>query len=74
VNGRSLRPPDDVERDGLVRVAAEAADLKIEVARVDRVAEGCAGPLNASMRLFQASQASLSASLRASAAMRTDVP
>jgi hypothetical protein len=42
------------------------------------VGEGCAGPLKVSMRLFQASQASLSASLRASAArsaaIRTEVP
>ena len=76
-----LRPPHDVERDGLVRVAPKAADFKIEVARIERVAragEGCAGPLKASMRLVQASQASLSASCRASAArsaaMRTEVP
>ena len=34
-----LRPPHDVERDGLVRVAAKAADFEVEVARVERVAE-----------------------------------
>jgi hypothetical protein len=53
----------------------------MEIARVERVTQGgdgCAGPLKASMRLVQASQASLSASRRASAArsaeMRTEVP
>ena len=38
-----IRPPHDVERDGLVRIAAEAADLKVVVARIERVAEGRRG-------------------------------
>ena len=80
VNRRRLRSPDNVERDGLVRVAAEAADFQIAVTRVERprVGEGCAGPRKPSMRLFRASQASRSASLRASAARsaaaRIDAP
>jgi hypothetical protein len=57
-----LRPPHDVERNRLR----------------PRIGEGWAGPLKASMRLVQASQASLSAARRASvarwAAMRTEVP
>jgi hypothetical protein len=40
VNWRCLWPAHDVERDGLVRVTAKAPDLKIEVARIERVAEG----------------------------------
>ena len=40
-----LRPAHDIQGDGLVRIAAEAADF----ARIDRVTErvgdGCAGPL-----------------------------
>jgi len=39
VDGRGLRPPNDIERDGLVGVAAEAADFKIGVSRIERVAE-----------------------------------
>jgi hypothetical protein len=38
VNGRRLRPADDVQRDGLVSVAAKAADFEIEVAGIERVA------------------------------------
>ena len=34
-----LRAPDDIESNGLVRVAAEAANLKIAVPRIQRVAE-----------------------------------
>ena len=30
VDGRGLRPPNDIERDRLVGVAAEAADFKIK--------------------------------------------
>ena len=37
--GRGLRSPHDVERDGLVRVAAEAADFEIKVASIEGVAE-----------------------------------
>src|SRR5215831_2027832 len=36
---RRLGPPHDVEGDGLMGIAAEAADFEIGVARVDRVAE-----------------------------------
>ena len=39
-------------------IAAEAADLKVGIAGIERIAEGsegCAGPLKASMRLVQAS-------------------
>ena len=66
---RRLRPPHDVERDGLMRVAAETADLKVGVARFERVAEcrrRLAGHLEATTRLVDASQASLSACRRAS--------
>jgi len=77
MNGCGLRPPHDVKRDGLMGIAAETADFEIEVASIKRVGDGCAGPLNASMRLVQASQAGLSACLRASAArwaaIRTEV-
>ena len=58
-------------------IAAEAPDFKIKVARVERVTqvgEGCAGPLKASIRLVQASQASLSASWRALAARWAATP
>ena len=41
--GVGLGPPHDVERDGLMNVAPEAADLKIGVARIERVAEGRRG-------------------------------
>jgi hypothetical protein len=34
-----LWPSYDVERDGLMRVAAEAADFEIEVTRIEGVAE-----------------------------------
>jgi hypothetical protein len=78
---RRLRTPHDVERDRLVRVATEASDFEIAVPGIDRIAQRrrrCADPLKASMHLFQASQASLSASRRASAArsaaIRTEVP
>jgi hypothetical protein len=39
VNRRRLRPPHDVERDGLVRVAAKALHLEIRVPGVERVTE-----------------------------------
>jgi hypothetical protein len=36
---RRLRAPNDVQDDGLVSVAAQATDLKIGVARIERIAE-----------------------------------
>ena len=68
---RRLRPAHDVERDGLMGVAAETTDLQIEVARIEGIPEcrrWLRRSLEASIRLVQASQASLSASRRASAA------
>jgi hypothetical protein len=66
---------------GLMRVASEAADLQITISGIERVTQrgdGCAGPRNPSMRLFQASHASLSASFRATVARcsdaRTELP
>jgi hypothetical protein len=65
VDRRRLRPSDDFEGNGLVRVSPSVGD-------------GCAGPRSPNIRLFQASQASLSASLRAVAARcseaRTELP
>ena len=40
MNRRRLRPPDDVQRDGLVGVAAETFDFEVMVAGVERIAEG----------------------------------
>jgi len=37
---RPFRPANDVERYGLIGIASEAANLKIAVARVQRIAEG----------------------------------
>lgn len=37
---RCLRSADDVERDGLMRVAAEAADLKISAPGIQGIADG----------------------------------
>lgn len=48
VNWCSFLPPDDVERDCLVRVAAEALHLEIAIAGVEGVTEGggrLCGPL-----------------------------
>jgi len=39
VDGRGLGPSHNVERNGLVRVAAETADFEIEVASVEGVTE-----------------------------------
>jgi hypothetical protein len=53
VDRRGLRPADDVERDGLMDLAAEAPDLEKTIAGVERITErrnGCAGPLSSSMR------------------------
>jgi len=69
VDRRRLRSTDDIERNGLVGVAAEATDFKIDAFRASpNAGDGCAGPLYPSIRWFQAMQASWSASLRASAA------
>jgi hypothetical protein len=43
VNGRRLRPADDVERYGLVGVAPEAADLKVETPGIQGIAEARRG-------------------------------
>lgn len=69
---RCLWPPHDVERDRLMRVAAEASDFEIRISCVQRIAEGWAGPRKPSIRLFHASQARRSASLRAPAARAAD--
>lgn len=37
---RCLRSPHDVEGHGLMRLAAEAADFKIKISRVNGVPEG----------------------------------
>src|SRR6476660_1032864 len=39
VNRRCLRSPHDVERDGLVRVAAKTTDFKIAVPGIERVTQ-----------------------------------
>ena len=39
VDGRRLRSAHDVERDGLVRVAAEAANFEINISGIERIAE-----------------------------------
>ena len=39
VDGRCLRPANDVQRYGLMGIAAEAADLKVEISCVQSVAE-----------------------------------
>ena len=81
VDRRCLRAPHDIEPNGLMRVAAQAADLKVEIASIRCVVQrrrGLRRPLKANMRSVQSSQASLSASRRASAArsaaIRTEVP
>ena len=43
VDGRRLRPAHDVQRHSLMRVAAKAADLKVEISRVQSVAEARRG-------------------------------
>jgi hypothetical protein len=68
---RRLRPPDDVQRDGLVGVAAETFDFEVMVAGVERIAEGrgrLRWTLVAQHALVQATHAKRSASLRASLA------
>ena len=39
VDWRRLRPPHDVERDGLMSVAAETANFEIRITRIERVTE-----------------------------------
>ena len=39
VDRRPLRPPDDIQRDSLVGLAAEALHLEVSVSGVERVAE-----------------------------------
>jgi hypothetical protein len=39
VDGRHLRPAHDIQRHRLVRVAAEAADLEIEVSGIESIAQ-----------------------------------
>ena len=39
MDGRRLRAPHDVKRDGLVGVAPEATNLQIAVSRIERVAQ-----------------------------------
>ena len=77
----SLRSPHDVERDGLMRVAAKAVHFEISEPGVDRVAERgrwLRRTLKAKYALVPRLDASRSASLRASvarsAAARTDPP
>ena len=43
VDRRRLWSADDIERDSLLGVAAEAADLQIAITRVERVTEGGGG-------------------------------
>jgi hypothetical protein len=43
VDGHRLRPAHDVQRHSLMRIAAEAADLKIEISCVQSVAEARRG-------------------------------
>ena len=81
VHRRRFRPADDIERHSLVGTAAKAFDLEVQIASIQRIAQGGGGlgrALEASMRLFQASQANLSARLRASVARsseaRTEAP
>jgi hypothetical protein len=38
--GGGLRPANDIQRHGLMRVAAKAADLKIEISGIDQGAPG----------------------------------
>jgi hypothetical protein len=71
---RCLRSADDVERDGLMRVAAEAADLKISAPGIQGIADG-GGRLRRTLVAEHAvipSLASRSATLRASLARSAD--
>jgi hypothetical protein len=69
---RGFRSADNVQRDGLMGVAAEASDLKVAVTGVESapsVGDGCAGPLKPNIRWFPRDASELSASLRASLAL-----
>ena len=59
-----------------MRLASEAVDLeetKAGIGASPSVGDGCAGPRKPSMRLFQASQAGLSASRLAAAARCAEI-
>ena len=62
VDRRRLRPPDVIQRDGLMRIAAETLHFEIEVTGVERIAEG------------RRRSAILRASVARSAAARTEPP
>jgi hypothetical protein len=76
VDGCCLRPADDVERDGLMGLAAEAADLEESKAGIERIAERrrrLGRSLKAEHALVPSlAGASRSACLRASAARSAD--
>ena len=40
VDGGRLRPPNNIQRDGLVRVAAKASDLKVGEPGIQCIAQG----------------------------------
>jgi hypothetical protein len=78
---RLLRSPYDVERNGLVRVAAKAPNFEIAVSSIECIAQRrrwLRRTLEAEHGSFHASTASRSASLRAcvahAAAALTDEP
>jgi hypothetical protein len=59
VDGCGFRPADDIQRHRLMRIAAKAVDLKIEISGVQASpsdGDGWAGPLKPSVRWFQASR------------------
>ena len=71
VDRRCLRSPNDIESNGLMSVTTEASNFQIAVTGIERIAQSrrwLRRSLKPSMRLFHASQASRSASRRASAA------
>src|SRR3954447_3825043 len=70
VDTRRLSPHDQVQRSGACRTQGISLRDNDNPAfsASPSAGDGCAGPLKPSMRLFHASQASLSASLRASVA------
>jgi hypothetical protein len=79
---RRLRPTNDIQRDGLMHIAAEALHFEIEVTGVERIAER-RGRLRRSKKAEDAfiprfagkrRSASLRASVARSTAARTDDP
>jgi hypothetical protein len=81
VDRRFLGAAHDVERDGLVRIATKAANLKVAAPGIERIAERrrrLRRTLERQLRLVHASQVRRLACLRASAARsavaRTDAP